>query len=472
MSSQPQTRKSRTFRPPKYSYDFRHLTQFPRRLIFPPESGVGRVRSFKITPVFEVTLDDVLDGKHLPPITLKDFEDYLVFETHSAENLYFICWLRDYTAAYNKWKQSQDALPEEKRQAANPDLTVSFARARGTFFDPSSHLELNLPGEIVEQLLKDTQSTSTPSPEILSDVQKHVEGMLRESLMKFVVGSCRNSGRRRGLFAIAVGLAAMAVGLAPVFMSIFRGESRWVRLAALFPFWFGATTAIAGFHGVCVVIFLFGDARQLYPYELCRPTLPAIQPLAPLTLPLPATAKSDAASTAGSRSSFDATNIAKAGSISPWSDDKSIPMSPIHGQSESTAVQSSMGAHSLTQRASRSFDDDYLPETAGFIPPSYYEPSITATSTNAHSSNGSSSASPYKFDFDTLPQPSPRRSQDLDDKHWSRFLRERGVFASMTKVFSPVVTRAQWDIVMRSAILGVLVALILGGVCIAIPFKH
>ncbi|KIO27126.1 hypothetical protein M407DRAFT_243462 [Tulasnella calospora MUT 4182] len=470
MSSPAPTRRSRTFRPPKYSYDFSHLKSFPRRLLFPPHSGVGRVRSFKLTPVYDITLNDVLEGKHLPPITLKDFEDYLVFEAHSAENLYFICWLRDYTTAYNRWQESQAALPEEKRQTANAELTVSFARARGTFFDPSSHLELNLPGELVEQLLKDTQSIASPSPDLLADVQKHVEGMLRESLMKFVVGSCRNSGRRRGLFAIAVGLAAMAVGLAPVLMSILRGENRWVRLAALFPFWFGAMTAIAGFHGVCVVIFLFGDARQLYPYELCRPMLPAIQPLAPLTLPLPATAKSDAASTNESRrSSLDAGNTAKAGSASPWGDDKSIPMSPINGQAESTAVHSSTGHKSLVNRGSRS--SDYLPETAGFIHP-YYEPSITATSTNAHSStNGSSSAAPYKFDFDTLPQPSPKRLDD-DDKHWSHFLRERGVFSSLTKVFSPAVTRAQWDIVMRSAILGVLVALILGGICIAIPFKH
>lgn len=281
--------------------------------------------------------------------------------------------------------------------------------------------------------------------------------------MKFVVGSCKNAGRRRGLFAIAVGLAAIAVGLAPVLMSVLRGENRWVRLAALFPFWFGAMTAIAGFHGVCVVIFLFGDARQLYPFELCRPTLPAIQPLAPLSLPLPATAKSDAASTNDdSRSSYD---VAKTGSVSPWGDDKAIPMSPINGQVESTVN------HSNTYRGSPSFDN--LPETAGFIRSTYYEPSITATSTNAHTSTagGSSSAAPYKFDFDSLPQTNAKR-QDSDNKHWSRFLPKRGVFTSLTKVFSPVVTRAQWDIVMRSAILGVLVALVLGGICIAIPFKH
>lgn len=59
-SSQPQSRRSRTFRPPKYSYDFSHLKSFPHRLLFPPHSGVGRVRSFKITPVYEISLDDVL----------------------------------------------------------------------------------------------------------------------------------------------------------------------------------------------------------------------------------------------------------------------------------------------------------------------------------------------------------------------------------------------------------------------------
>lgn len=32
-----------------------------------------------VTPLLKVTLDDVLNRRHLPPLTLKDFEEWLVF---------------------------------------------------------------------------------------------------------------------------------------------------------------------------------------------------------------------------------------------------------------------------------------------------------------------------------------------------------------------------------------------------------
>lgn len=40
-----------------------------------------------ITPSFEVKLEDVLKRKHLPPLGLKDFEEWLLFVEGSAENL-------------------------------------------------------------------------------------------------------------------------------------------------------------------------------------------------------------------------------------------------------------------------------------------------------------------------------------------------------------------------------------------------
>jgi len=336
-------------------------------------------------------------------------------------------------------------------------LTLSFARARNTFFDPSSHLELNLPGDLTEQLLRDTKSIAHPSPVMLSEVQKHVEGMLRESLMKFVVGSCRNAGRRRGLFAIIVGFASILVGLAPVLMSVLRGESRAVRVAALFPFWFGAMTAIAGLHGVCVVIFLFGDARQLYPYELARPTLASVPAMQPLSLPLPVTMQTK---NADSASSFIANSEDDNKHNFPLDDStKAIPMSAIVTPSAgTTAVHRQQGSASTT-------DFDYVTQTAGFIQEPSYAPSIGG-------STNTGSAGAYVFDFDSLPGPPSHRrsSEEWDDA--SSELRERSMFASLTKVFSPLVSRAQWDIVMRSALLGALVALILGGICFAIPFRH
>lgn len=74
-------------RPSKFTYRLRQLKRFPKRLLCPCDAGVGTVRSLRITPKFDVRLEDVLNAKHLPPLGLKEFEEYLLFVEHSAENL-------------------------------------------------------------------------------------------------------------------------------------------------------------------------------------------------------------------------------------------------------------------------------------------------------------------------------------------------------------------------------------------------
>lgn len=54
------------------------------------------MRSFGITPKYDIKLEDVLQAKHLPPLGLKEFEEYLLYVEHSAENLYFWMWLSKY----------------------------------------------------------------------------------------------------------------------------------------------------------------------------------------------------------------------------------------------------------------------------------------------------------------------------------------------------------------------------------------
>jgi len=66
---------------------FRSLLSFPYRLCYPPPA-IGKVRSFSVTPLFDVRLDDVLDRRHLPPLGLKDFEEWLLYVELCPENLY------------------------------------------------------------------------------------------------------------------------------------------------------------------------------------------------------------------------------------------------------------------------------------------------------------------------------------------------------------------------------------------------
>ena len=84
------------------------LRSLPHRLAHPPApplaadgqpcgktKGKGQARwwsgwTLKIQPEYDVKLEDVLDRKHLPPLGLKDFEEWLVFVEGTPENLYVI----------------------------------------------------------------------------------------------------------------------------------------------------------------------------------------------------------------------------------------------------------------------------------------------------------------------------------------------------------------------------------------------
>jgi len=56
----------------------------------------------------------------------------------------------------------------------------------------------------------------------------------------------------------------------------------------------------------------------------------------------------------------------------------------------------------------------------------------------------------------------------------TQYHRVRGVpaFGPLTRVLSPVVSRAQWEIVVRSAIVGMLMSLIIVGSFLGIPVPH
>ena len=120
----------------------------------------------------------MLDRKHLPPLSLKDFEEWLLFIEQCPENLYFVLWLREYTQKYNQWaaKLAKERAATQKRTvrfgssskekdekdaerlhvtwrssttAFSPSLALSVERARHTFFVPGAPYELFVPPEIL-----------------------------------------------------------------------------------------------------------------------------------------------------------------------------------------------------------------------------------------------------------------------------------------------------------------------------------
>lgn len=187
---------------------------------------------------------------------------------------------------------------------------------------------------------------------------------------------------------------------------------------------------------MCVVIYIFGDARQLYPYELARPHASLVPKTSDTTLQL--------------KESY-----------------------PSHDDEEGLkgiVVSPSMHPDSPTKEL-KSPTSSTAPTSAGFISPFLYNQTMYGSGADAPMSppSTSSSSPATTFDFDALP---PLNSQLSPEALKGKSKREKvPVFTPLTKVLSPEITRAQWEIMVRSAILGVFVAVVLGAVCIAVPAK-
>lgn len=312
------------------------------RLCNPPPA-VGKVRSCSVTPVLDVRLDDVLARRHLPPIGLKDLEEYLLYVERTPENLYFILWLKDYTARYHAWAQREKmSLVNKKNKMTSkshrqkfplpptpdPALAMFYLRAKQTFFTPNGEYELNIPSDVLAPFhttphthplhthpqdhnrssLWHSQSVH-PDPAVFTEVAIEARNMLNESLNRFVRAAYTNVGSQRALCGILAGcLFTLVGGVLPLVLTTGRWNSgphiRLIRLAALPGLWFGLTVLIASLQGVsktyvtgsgmtradhhpqiCLMVYIFGDLRQLRKYELARPTIsrPIPMPISPPT---------------------------------------------------------------------------------------------------------------------------------------------------------------------------------------------
>ncbi|GAA5899391.1 hypothetical protein JCM6882_009106 [Rhodosporidiobolus microsporus] len=290
-------------KPPKGRYDLGALLKAPGRLVHPgadiekqlieaqksPRAGkegagdayggvtAGKVRGISRVKLCDVTLDDVVQGKLTPPLTLRDFEDYLAFREKSAENLYFYLWVQEYTKLYNQSK------PSERSHQDVITLGRAFNTAVDTFFSVSSPLEVNVPSDIRREIDGRIRDVAQPSvaqpsneaflpPSAFDRVLHETSESLAVSFKAFRKQVVRNADRNRGYFAIFLGLLTWALGLIPTIVCTVLDKHRGYRAIGIFFWWFGITVAMGGFGKTCLVIYLFGDNRQLYPWELAKET--------------------------------------------------------------------------------------------------------------------------------------------------------------------------------------------------------
>ena len=67
-----------------------------------------------------ISLDDILSGETCEPISLADFESYLMFKEHSVENLRFVVW-------YQSYRRRFFALPPELQKLSPGPRGFNFA---------------------------------------------------------------------------------------------------------------------------------------------------------------------------------------------------------------------------------------------------------------------------------------------------------------------------------------------------------
>lgn len=221
--------------------------------------------------------------------------------------------------------------------------------------------------------------------------------------------------------------------------------------------------------GVCIVIFLFGDARQLYPYELARPkiTNPISKPQV-VTITSPDPEKSgDLADQSHLYVDLEQGNMGSCSSASTFGKQS---RQHVISVASSTLDRDSRARPQSTELAVMTSSQAMTPPTSaqGLV----QAPPIEDAGLSAHR---------WSFDFDALPPPASNAPVGTNLQTWDA-PGQQGVktqsfnavptFGSLTKVLSPIVTRAQWEIVIRSAIMGVFVAVILGAICLAIPARR
>lgn len=201
------------------------LRSLPHRLTHPPPlpapltttgnnspraKGKERARwlsgwTLKIQPEYDVNLADVLDRKHLPPLGLKDLEEWLLFVEGTPENLYvfrnsspmriylltwyayryFILWLREYTNRYAAWTASL-----RSRQTHSLRVSSSQPSPLATSTTPPNRSHMIVPSERGRTYASigaamSTLSLPPPSPQSIQGVNLNFSSSSPHTTLRF-----------------------------------------------------------------------------------------------------------------------------------------------------------------------------------------------------------------------------------------------------------------------------------------------
>ncbi|KAL7409497.1 hypothetical protein BDY24DRAFT_214693 [Mrakia frigida] len=143
---------------------------------------LGNVGSTRKGLKGSVSLDEVLSGTTCTPISLNDFEFFLIHQEFSVENLLFVTWFGSYTARFNK------LAPYLQSQALPSLCETSFARppiARNdSMSSMGSSVLVRTPVQKISPLPSNLEGidTTTPFEALGATVKEEEEEQLRGSM--------------------------------------------------------------------------------------------------------------------------------------------------------------------------------------------------------------------------------------------------------------------------------------------------
>ncbi|PSR83895.1 hypothetical protein PHLCEN_2v5604 [Hermanssonia centrifuga] len=224
------------------------------------------------------------------------------------------------TAAQRQRREYRTPAPQPP---PNPALALFYLRAKETFLTPNGAYELGVPSDVLSVFHAPVSGSAggvdargkggkevggvsavgmygykhpwatalslhagaggklplPPDPAVFAELAEIVEGRLKESLNRLVLATYNNVGMPRAYCGGAGGFVIGLIGSAPPLASSFAlGGPRWYRILALPGMWLGMTIFISAFYGVCMMIYIFGDLRQLRSFELSRPAISPPRP--------------------------------------------------------------------------------------------------------------------------------------------------------------------------------------------------
>ncbi|ORY88201.1 hypothetical protein BCR35DRAFT_301726 [Leucosporidium creatinivorum] len=405
-------------------FPFRNLLRLPARVFYPPslqaEAAAEKVGSATRTELREVQLADVLAGKYLSPLSLKDFEGHLVFRERSCENLYFILWLNEYQKEWNTYQAANPTQRGPHSAVHLPaNLYTSLQAGLEAFFAPNARLELNLSSTTRDKTLVEAAQSGSPSD--FRDARDVVEMSLQRSLSAHKKAAIANAGGRRLALCACMGMFMFLLGFVPALVAIFGDLARGIRVIGLPFIALGAALVSMAPRRICFAVWALGSDRQLLPWEMKAPSVTS-GTLVALTCPSTPRSKSPSADEEhdlGDEWEEDDRSFATATSATPypWENEKvGSPSSPTFSQT------ASFPPHSPTLGSSRPLRRDSAA-------PSSYTP---------------------KGDYSQLNGSIP-------------------AWAPVCQVYAPEVQREHWKIVRQGFLIGAVTAVVLGAVLLAVP---